>query len=680
MTITQTRSVSYFVKSLPFLALWVASLLLFGMPFYSDGVFFGDNHASYPLFRDYLQSLNHFGEFVQWLPQYQNGWPGVYYILYGYHGLTPIMVVLGTAAYLLGICGVHITSFYSLYFLHFGILVSLVFLIPSVLIALRFFRGQYWVLLYVFSLLCFSQSYIINLGNIGSVERLGYSLFLLYMLLCAENLNAKRWWPLFIFAFICNVLSLNYYSPLMLVLFLPVSLSIIAVSKSLRTSLRAQIAQARPIHMLILIAGTVMTLAPFVAVNQVKDGLEVKRGTSTGYTLKEFAPGNPMEILNSGVPYAGMIWQPLYRDDFNEVGLFKWLCSFNYNGLMMIPFSIFALIFARSRAIIFVLFLNMIFLMFAFALGHDSSIFRFIHGLNTPINFFNHFNDLTWNGGAYLFAVAMAATGLATFLANAAKPLYRLSLFVISLVFGGYSLYKSLTLNQGEAEIYFLLPLQAAILLSISSAIFFASRRIQVRTAASIIVLLSFTDVLSNVLVYYSEVIINKLSYDKVVEMTAPSGVGLTLPNNHDYYIPEHIMGVKSNARKEAGLEAKPALTVKGKNISIENESISSINVSKYTFNSLHFDVKAGEDNLLAVIKDAYFKYWNVQVNDVRADLIRTSEGFKALKLASGISRVELNFNIPYLSIGLRAAHFTFWCIFLYCLLTIWKVRPTSEP
>ncbi len=636
-------------------------------PFVAQHVLYGDGRECFVLFRDYFQSINRFGEIAQWLPQYSDGWPGIYYLVLGYHGVTPLILLEGAAIWALGRLGLMIDSYYYLYVAHHFVFVPLIVAWGVYSISQKLYPQSPRTRQLVFILALVSPGLVCNLGDIGFLEKLGYWLLLADALLSAKSMNQALWNRYFGFALCCVILSLGFTAVLSMVL---VSLPLLMAFAFDRNAREAVLTRFRGIHRRALVAmilGAVVCLGPLVFVFQIKPELYAVQAGGSAYSAESFAPGSPLELVYSGTPTVGFQWVPKYRETWTPVGHTHRAASYGYLGSATLVLAIGALFCAPRKKAVWYFSGTLLALFAVFVEGRDSQIFRLIHSLHLPINLFNHFNDASFRVGGYLLVIFLAGFAFEAMTGtDRLIPGKRAFFCVLYASFVALALYTMTTLNK---ESLFTSTWRGVYLaVSALTLVAFAwllrakdEKAIEGATVAVLIVLCLDVVIFVGQYVRYT-VFADDRPLVRIVEREPPSHVGLVL-EGHSYYAAVNIFRLKSTQEcSDRGqgsdgvslltlTDSLPTSPVKGGNAPVLDY--------RRTFNKSFISIDSEAGGYLT-IRDGYSKFWRLKVNGRDQELLRGMCGLQTVKLDKGKSSIELSFSVPFVSASIVLATLAF--------------------
>jgi hypothetical protein len=101
----------------------------------------------------------------------------------------------------------------------------------------------------------------------------------------------------------------------------------------------------------------------------------------------------------------------------------------------------------------------------------------------------------------------------------------------------------------------------------------------------------------------------------------------------------------------------------------IEGEPLSGtgqgdIHLLKYDLNRILIDVETDAPAYL-LLSDIYYPGWSVTVNGERGEILLADYAFRAVRVAQGVSRIEMTFSPPGWRLGVAMTLFTFVCVLL---------------
>jgi len=387
--------------------------------------FYWDNPLLFSIFRDNLQSLNFFHEIAYWFPHVSVGWPAYYNSFLGDVSCTsPIFAALGFLCWLSGMLGITISHYFYLYAFYIFFLVPAAITIGAYALARQLFTSRY-VHFSIVILSAFSPGVVLNLSDVSLGEPAAYALFFFVAYLRFLKEPEVRNFYLLIITVMILGLTLNYPFILWNVFGIPMFIFFVSIWP-LRNLHRTRAAFNNISLTHYSIAGVLIFISLIPLVATYLQGADLVRSTigKNAYSLEKLLPGNPLELLSISIPGFGFEWRAFN----NAAGTEFWTLlpfgnyhlSINYLGLFCLPLSILGLIYGPKSLRIPLLW--MIVITFTImVLSAVSPILALILSVKSPLLANNHFSDLFFRCGGYLFLIYSSALGLSILLKDNTK-------------------------------------------------------------------------------------------------------------------------------------------------------------------------------------------------------------------------------------------------------------------
>jgi len=391
-----------------------------------------DNLQFYSIFRDQLHSLNHFGEFAWWYPHFQSGYPGYFYAILGQIGCaSPLMILLGSAVWLLGKLGITINQFYGLYVFYSGFLAPFLLILSTFLLSRRLFKSKY-AMAYVTIGCAFSPLILLNVSDPGCIEPAAYGLFFLCALhkfLEKPSLNS---YVLLTLSICTLAISLTFSTMFWNMIGIPLfSCAFIWQAMQKNTNLWKNIKKSIPRYgIAISIVFILICLSPIFMTYMQKGDLVRALVNSHSYSLNNLRSGNPIEALSASFFGLGVEWVNQNRFWSLKPLLGGGHIAITYLGLTCLPFCFMALIYStkKTKTFLFCLFLICFGVII---LSAQSPIFLPFLSLIKILRANNHFSDLFYRCGGFFILLYSSAVGVDLL---AQKPAQYIGMFKKSLL------------------------------------------------------------------------------------------------------------------------------------------------------------------------------------------------------------------------------------------------------
>jgi hypothetical protein len=683
----------------------IAGCLLFA-PLVVEHKLYWDHPSWFSFFRDNLHSLNYFGEVQWWNPNAATGFPNYYPSFLANSNAAPLFVALGFFVWILGRCGVYISTYYWWYVAFVGFVIPFCFNLSVLSLARQIFKDSR-VIYYSLIVSSFSPGIVFNASDVSfeptiyavfaaaaflkfqthpkKVTFLGLAVSLIAFAL-ALSVSALTWMAVFVPLFIVTCLFINPKR------FLP-------TAKTLMNSVSYW-------HWLALAVCLIMCILPKLLVNQ--DGADIMR-SSTGtrsYSYWDISSGNPLEFLSTNIPGTSLT--------VHEEHEYSWLkeqstlsakvlnaslqgslslphAAYTYLGVLCFPLVIVGLLCGRSlwRKRLFVM---LVFCMTILILSAYSPLMSAILAWPTPLRTVNHFSDISFRAGAFLLLILTAGLGLEIFLRIPQKigrivwrcflwtSLFAVMTFWVVLgvrvAFMGLWLYPYFQAKQlimetilpaiSASRFVFYMTFNVCFLI-LMIVLFMLTilwmRRLQTvkrrRVAVIVLLVLTLIDV-STVTFSY----IRFIMQPNAVKIEEPIITTIGTPGKMGEYA-NTLLYLQSVKNAEVDVTTLPILAL-SKHLSewgflrstpldvLHDMQNGQIKILKQTYNSLLLKVYAPEKAML-FWRDAYFPHWQAIVNQRKASIVPVFGACKAVVVPQGDSIVEFRF-FP----GLIAVSFLF--------------------
>lgn len=675
--------------------------------FFKTGTLYWDSGLFFSIFRDNLHSLNEFGEFPWWYPHKQLGWPSYYYSILGQlSASSPVAVLLGALSWLLGQCGISLTSYQPWMLIQVGFLSPLLVNSAVFIFSRQLFHDKS-VSYYATILAAFSPAVVFNLSDPGFLEPAAYSLFL-----AAGYLNFVRQpsrSAFFLFTLTCCLIAINLNFPFMFwnVIAIPLFLgAVLLFSRSAVSGLKTALHSVSIMDYGLAILAIAICASPSLLVfSQAGDLIRSRMGQKT-YDFTSLFPGNPLEMVSVGWPgfgfdLDGKFWR-MRAPGPDHLGL-------TYMGLLCLPLTLVGLVSGRRNV------RNALFFMIVVAFGviclsAYSPFFATLLIWDTPFRTNNHYGDALFRSGSYLLLIFGAALGLDTVLriGTRARKLLRnafaiwiaLSTVMMVFILGGVSLDPKtgvFVLGDGVSK-------EPNMGIFVAMAIFFfvlllgfvqAKSRKTVQSLTTALLVLSFVDVATVVNLHVRKMS-TSLSLRKIDETPAPDRIGLQVNFPGDYassilvYRPLYEM--QSAGFDPAQLPYLRAFTAARISLSVVDDVAAfhgtapklealaldgagsespdiypfmtqtprpvqaQAALGERSYNEFSLRVKTDQPSLIFV-RDAYSPYWTATSEQGGLSIARALRNFKAVAVPAGETEIKFRFQPPFIKAALILAY-----------------------
>ena len=662
-----------------------------------------DNLKLFSFFRDNLQSLNYFGNIQWWNPHAARGFPIYYTSILGTNGITPLFVILGGLAWLLGRCHILIPSYHLLYVFYFGFVIPFLFNLSLLFLSRQIFKDKLPIG-FILLTASFSPGILFNLSDIGGLEQAAYGIFFAAAYLHFKKNLTRSAFLLLVLSVLLLTISLNHLSLYWNIIFVPAFFCVCSIfnesafSANAKKMIRSVPAWYWAIALILLILCLLPALLTF---SQGQDIIRTKIGERT-YAYADLAPGNPLEILTSATPGVGYAWgsggwQPVGSGfTQNSVG-------YVYLGMLTLPLSLIGLL-AGRRVWRLRLFGLIAFFSLVVILSGHSPLFSSVLIWQSPLRAVNHFSDTLFRNGLFFLMILSAGLGVETVFYGR-SPVWRRFLLLSFLITSAGSLflfsliYREATLRTplfGFALVIFLFYF-------IVLAWLIQTKNRQRRIPVFVFLLcLVFTDVSTVAFSYVRNIVWPRSSTYAEPPLNSIGGdVAISAYANHLLALRD----VSALEAKGVNFSELPQLALfpgfRGMNLAditgpVMNDAITKdlilpkeyeadegfrhftekkawvntpagqIKVVKQTYNSLELEVSAPEDGLL-FWKDTYFPYWRAFVNERQTKIARAFGVFKAIIVPSQVSKVTFKFSPGFIPQTLLAAYGS-----IFMVLCLW--------
>ena len=416
-------------------AVWLFSSFLCSRFLFTSGSLYLDHLRLYSYSYDNLHALNWFGEPAWWFPHNQGGVPGYVYSQLGVvNAGTPLSALVGGAFWLLGALGIHVASLHAFYVVYHFWLLPAVLLVAVWLCARQLFHHGL-AIVFVLVLTAFSPAILQNLKDPGFVEITAYGLYFVaaWLHLLRAPARPSALWAVVVSACVAAV-SIGFSFLIWNVYLLPLIVIVpLVVYPPARRGARRLIAVVPRRRWLIAAIAIALCAVPKLVVLHQSGDLVRANVEQHGYSFDKFRPGNPWQVLLSGVPAVG----------FGNTSATEYPLGFivmptplffhsSYLGVLALPLAVFGLVFARPGRRL---------AMFAFAaigylvvlLSANSPLLAPLLMPETPFRSANHFFDIYYGFGGSFLLVFAAGLGLDTFVARPEQRRWLLRLYGATL-------------------------------------------------------------------------------------------------------------------------------------------------------------------------------------------------------------------------------------------------------
>lgn len=704
--------------------------------FWLHGTLYWDNGRLFTQFRDNLHSLNQFGEIAWWFPHNQFGSPGYFHSILGVPNcIAPLFASLAAVAWVLGKLDIHPTTYHTWYVFYFGFLAPLLFLSSVWLLAVKIFRDPK-VRWFVLFLAAFCPGVLINISDIGFLEPAAYGIFFASRYLTFLRSPSRPTFLMLTLSAMLLGLSLNNGFLYWGVLGVPLFVIVASCFPWGRGLSKAKGAFAKfPLHYWIFAAGlyVICTLPSFVTLSQ---GSEIRRSTlgEKYYSYEALKPGNPGEMLASSTPGMGSAWEVAREEKSHptwQVMPFSTerRVGYLYLGLLCLPLLALGLLYGRS-SIRLPLWVLLVVAYGVISLSAYSPWLSAILAWNTPLRGVNHYSDMTFRLGSYIFLVFGAAFGFETLLRRRAKLQVPLALLCAVSLSGAVLLYRRYAFFSSEFFGFFALFsfLYAGVLCWLVRS---RNKRLT-RIATSLFLALTLVDLSTHAFLYVRHIwesrqtIADQPAYAKILEQPGLDNIGIKGGNHFFFYTNGLLMyrpylfllnlGAKletwptfrlydkahlnNDIKKELteieekGIDSYRSLVLdpksfwvdefrpffeapdtketeaKGKSAKPKKESASvrgKLAVTARTYNRFNLQV-ISEKPAILFIKDAFSPYWVAEVNGEQTPIAQALYNFKAITVPAGPSIITFKFAPPNVGPCLFIAYF---CLTIVALLAV---------
>lgn len=675
-----------------FLYSQIAALLLLnlfaGVTFcaklFADQSLYWDNLKLFSFFRDNLHALNYFGEIAWWNPTIQHGFPIYYTSVLGVNCTSPLFVLAGVIAYMLGKVGITITAYHALYVCYFGFVIPCAFNLGLLLLARQIFKKAA-AMFFVIALGAFSPGVIFNLSDNG-LEHTAYGLLFAGMYVkFLKHPQRKTFWGMIAAAAILGI-SLNHLFLYWNILFIPLFIVVSHLFSPLGFTASVKRMMASMPLMQWLIAGLLVLVCILPAMIAFADGSDILRATlgSRTYSYWGLDLGNPLEMLTASTPGIGFEWSvPYFSPQRIEHG--KSL-GYLYLGLLTLPLAIVGALFGQ-RAWRMRFGLLTIIASIMISMSGYSPLFGAILMLPSPLRAVRHFADTTFRNGMFFLLILLAGLGVEILLRRPHLvrriflPCFLASSTISMLLFA--HLYGEKTVQHP------IFGFALALIAFFTVALLWYSRAKSERRKREILIILlilTFADV-STVAFWHVRMVI----YPQAEKITEPGVTSIGCGNSSINHWAQNLLLLRQVKELEltgANLASLPPLALYAdlNRVLTQNETLrkqlppllsvedmqdaalaavinrqplqgGTIAVTGQTYNTLSLKITAPETTLL-FWRDAYFPYWRALVNGSETQIIPAFGAFKTILVPQGASEVTFSFSPGSLPLSLFAAYF----------------------
>jgi hypothetical protein len=363
--------------------------------------------ASY--YVDMWRSLHQDGSIAWWWPGGEGGFPSYIYAAIGdINGKAPHFVFCSLIFYVAGLLHLKITSFMWCYTFYFSLIVPFCFTLAAYYAARQLFFNV-WSRIYVVIAAAFSPAVLLSLTDIGLSEPTIYLLILVGASAAFLRKPAVSSFWLCVVAVVALGLTGGYTAListalLLVALFLAVVLTLDSrqlLIEALRVPSTLDWIVALLIVLSSLVPGVIAVLDSRV-LNRAGDGLYFSD------LLRQFPPGNPLEILFASVPSVNMNW---IHNEFVPIPLPTRAVSYEYINLLAVPLAIIGLLYGRKSYRIPLLLLAFV-LPMVVVLNNGSPFTGMLLSLPSPFQTMRHLGDAYIRSGGFLPLIFAGAFGV----------------------------------------------------------------------------------------------------------------------------------------------------------------------------------------------------------------------------------------------------------------------------
>lgn len=724
----------FLLQALLALGLQMFVFVILFVPFASHGITLHDNFRTYAIFRDIMISLNWYGEIPWWHPNASHGFPYFYLFLLGAVTTSPLFVLTGSAMWVLGLFGIHVSHVMPLYAVYFGLLAPVLIALSVLLLARQIFR-RFSVILFIQIITAFSPIIVFSVTDYSGQELCAYGFFF-----CAAFLNhtrkmTKQSLALLLLSVLVLSISLGHLFLYWNILFVPLFVLSILVYKGssrqfklgkLLLGMRKRSVAGLCLLVLVCVLPAVITFSYGEKVVRSTTGTRV-------YKLSYLRHGNPLEVLFSGIPM-GFRWAPDFSDPNATWGPVPvserddpWsrsVVTYQYLGMMVLPLVVLGFMFGRSpwrmRFFALVAIFSGVILLSA-----DSPLFSVFLVLVPPLRAVNHYSDVLVRSGISILLIFSAALGFDVVLRS---RVLRMKWWpaVFGLIGGGslacYAFFiRNLPISYNlQFSFMFLYSILFLIVIGNMARAKSVSRK---NGMIAFFLVLCFLDV-STMAFDHVKLFLRPLGSGCYVSKPEPSPQSIGLPpgDSRNLYVENllYVSSIRDALATNPSLASLPDLTLydtegnlllgmpkvaAGEIVRASNDTgrsnlphsvlhpkslgsskadglpmrwKPSIQVVSQSYNKVQFLVKAPEKTSL-IWKNAWFRFWKARVNGLLIPIQKEFEAFQGVSLPKGTSLVSFEFFPWPIAYALSAAYICILGVFIWILIMA-KRNSTRRP
>ena len=690
-----------------------AGLVLSGF-FLFHGRLYWDNLNLFSVFRDNLHSLNYFKEIQWWSPNLQNGFPTYYLSMLGNNATTPLYVITCFVVWILGLVGVQIKSYASIFIVYFGFLLPFIFSFGFLLLARQIFTNNR-VITYLLLLASFSPGVVFCTSDYAHIDQSVYSLYFAAAYLNFTRKPDKKSFCLLSLAVFVLAVSLNHIFLYWNIIFIPLFVvmcncfnyrSFTATTKRLFFSIPKSYWLCTAILMLFCSLPNIITYTHGNNLMRSKIGKKF-------YDYRELQAGNPLEFLSVSTPGIGFEWIGGYFTPETVEGPHL---SYGYMGVISLTMIILGLIFGhpkwRKRLFVMIASCGAIFILSGF-----SPVFSTLLVLPTPLHAVNHYSDCMFRIGAFILYLLAIGLGVDALLGK--EKHLRWSPIITFAITSLFSIGLYITVFIGTVHTNFELPRNffgffMVIVLLYSVAIGWIAKTkdpIARNKLLIFIVFLTFIDISTAAFWHVRNIgWSNSTAYvDPPVDIIGTNDSRSSMTANIMFKQSEIIdlreRGIDPDIFPVAAVTCSARTSFDVKDFSkIDNDSIPYISIPEnyrndQLFRAFFKDTPTAPTNFSSLIsysqsynslsvslysdrealffwRDAYSPFWKATINGASTRIARAFGAFKAISIPAGHSTIEFKFSpgivpfslaISYLIILVAAGY----CIYIFFIAKI---------
>jgi hypothetical protein len=684
---------------------WVLGLTLFAGFVYTDdlvnrGANLWDNIFFYSLFWNQLDSLNRFGEIAWWFPANQNGWPAYYYSILGdISASSPAFAFVGFFSWLCGRIGM-MPSYYGLFTFHYAYLVPGLVNVAGYIVLRQLLKERSAVWFGV-ALMAFSPGVLVNIGDIGFLEPLGYSLFFLAAWIAFVREPVTFRFGLLALSICVLALTLGFPFLLWNVFFVPLSVVLVTLLPPGGWERAKHAFSSRPLWQWGVVIGLagLCALPSLITFTHTGDFVRATLGQQF-YDYRAIRMGNPATFLTISVPQFGYEWVPPVDGEplkwsFLPGGRGKWL-SMHYVALLALPLTIIGLLYARRWTRIG-LTICIVFFGALVTLSGWSPILNVVIRWVRPFHSNDHWSDLGFRAGSYQLFIFMAAVGFGVIAGGHRRASRTLPFLIIASLAVNIAIFCVYDWGRlASNSVFSLMILLLGVMLAVSLWLWSSPSRRLRQWAVGLLLVLTVIDVSSFAFIHVRTTI-ETIGWRVLArnEIQEPDSVGLQKPmamghgdyaehilmhkphwemwkaNFYDLNVPRFMLFTAARADDSSDLRER----VKKEKARVEQQTFQrydsllidgedaknpefapfvsaapsgpvggSVQITNINYNHLDLKVASAAEALMFV-RDAYSPFWKVEVNGREVPVARALFNYKAFKIPAGDSEIRMRFS-----------------------------------